>query len=316
MKAQLFTIATFFVLSACSDNGKIETSGTIEGTEIIVSSQVSGLITSILKEEGSVVKPGDLLIQVDTTDYFIQLRQVQAVANQAKAQYDLALKGARSEDIKAAREAVASAQASFESAKKDADRFADLMKTNSASQKQADDAKTRLTVSQAQLNQSQELLKKLENGSRPEELSLAKGRFEQAQAQVDQIQKKIRDCSIRAAGTGTVTTISVDQGELVNPGAQIAKITDLSVLKLKIYVKETDLGFVKTGDDVSIKVDSFPDSSFMGKVAYISPVAEFTPKNVQSKDDRVKLVYEVRVHIQNPEGVLKPGMPADALVGK
>ncbi len=315
MKSTLSIILLSAILQiSCSNDGTIETSGTMEGKDVTVSSQVSGIVRQILKNEGDQVKAGDVILQIDSTEYVLQLKQSEALLIQAKAQYDLAKKGARNEDVVSAKEASETARANYESAKKDFDRFAELFKSNSITTKQFDDAKTRLSVTEGQYKQTQENYKKIQNGSRPEELDLAKGRYDQIFAQTELTRKKMRDCSIKATSNGTITKISVDEGELVNPGAQVAKLTDLSEVTMKIFVKETDLGNVKLGQQVGIIVDSFPDSTIKGSVTFISNSAEFTPKNIQSKDDRVKLVFQVKLTIQNPEQKLKAGMIGDVRI--
>ncbi|MCE9501496.1 MAG: hypothetical protein K8R21_13500 [Leptospira sp.] len=164
----------------------------------------------------------------DSTEYVFQLRQALASLAQAKAQLDLINRGARSEDVAAAKEMMETAKANYESARKDFDRFNELNKTNSITAKQFDDAKTRKSVTEGQYNQANEAYKKSVNGSRTEEKELAKGRYDQTLAQVDLAKKKLRDCSIKAPSDGFVTKISVETGELVNPGTQIGKLTDLS----------------------------------------------------------------------------------------
>lgn len=312
-KSYLIPLFSSLILS-CSSDTTIETSGTMEGKDVTVSSQVSGIVKKILKNEGDQVKTGDIILQIDSSEYILQLKQSEALLIQAKAQYDLAKKGARNEDIVSAKEASETARANYESAKKDFDRFAELFKSNSITSKQYDDAKTRLSVTEGQFKQTQENYKKVQNGSRPEELELAKGRYDQIAAQTELTRKKVRDCSIKATSNGTITKISIDEGELVNPGAQVAKLTDLNEVTMKIFVKETDLGNVKLGQHVGIVVDSFPDSTISGSITFISNSAEFTPKNIQSKDDRVKLVFQVKLTIPNPEQKLKAGMIGDVKI--
>lgn len=315
MKPKSYLIPLFLlIILSCSSDTTIETSGTMEGKDVTVSSQVSGIVKKILKNEGDEVKTGDIILQIDSSEYILQLKQSEALLIQAKAQYDLAKKGARNEDIVSAKEASETARANYESAKKDFDRFVELFKSNSITSKQYDDAKTRLSVTEGQYKQTQENYKKVQNGSRPEELELAKGRYDQIAAQTELTRKKVRDCSIKATSNGTITKISVDEGELVNPGAQVAKLTDLNEVTMKIFVKETDLGNVKLGQHVGIVVDSFPDSTINGSITFISNSAEFTPKNIQSKDDRVKLVFQVKLTIPNPEQKLKAGMIGDVKI--
>ena len=143
---------------------------------------------------------------------------------------------------------------------------------------------------------------------------LAEMQVQSAQDMVELLQTQIDDAKITAPTTGTVTTKVFEAGELVSPGMPIVVITNLDTVYLTIFVSETKLGKVKLGQDAQINVDSFPDRTFNGKVTYISPEAEFTPKNIQTKEERVKLVYGVKIELENPERSLKPGMPADAVL--
>lgn len=111
-----------------------------------------------------------------------------------------------------------------------------------------------------------------------------------------------------------MTHKAVEAGELVTPGATVVTLVDLDSVHVMIYVTEKELGRVRLGDAAEVKIDAFPDKAFAGKVTYISPEAEFTPKNIQTKEDRVKLVFGVKVEIENREGLLKPGLPADAVI--
>lgn len=308
----LFIIS--LILIGCSEKMTIETSGILEGKDITVSSQVLGIVTDITKKEGDQVKKGETILIIDSTEYVMQKRQAQALLLQAQSQYELVKKGARAEDIAAAKEVLSSAKVNYESSKKDYERYKELLESNSVSVKMFDDVQTKYLISERQHKQAIENYNKLINGSRPEEIELAKGRYDQALAQVELAKKKVLDCTLKATSDGFLTKISVDVGELVNMGAVVAKVTDLSEMTLKIFVKETDLGLIKLNQQVDVSVDSFPDSSMTGRIIFISNSAEFTPKNIQSKDDRVKLVFEVKLLLDNPHQKLKAGMIGDVTI--
>jgi HlyD family secretion protein len=183
----------------------------------------------------------------------------------------------------------------------------DLLASSTVTQKQYDDAYNRYVA-------AEQTYQKLLTGSRKQEVEAAMARAESAAAQADLLEKKVRDCVITAPAEGTVTLRGIEPGEYVSPGARVFRITNLDRVKLMIYVAEADLGKIRTGQDASIFVDSHPDRPFPGTIVYISPIAEFTPKNVQTKEERTKLVFAVKVEADNLEGILKPGMPADASV--
>lgn len=289
-------------LASCSgtNSGEISASGTIETTEVTISAKVGGEITKLLCDEGWSVKKGDTLALIDRADLDIQLRQSLANQDASEAQYALAVKGSREEDI-------AQAEANMKNALDDLNRTKELIKSNTVAQKQLDDAQTRYVV-------SQQIYEKLKKGSRTEEIQAAKARRDLAAAQVESIRKKIRDSYITAPMGGIVTQKAVEEGELVPPNASLFRVAELSRVHLMIYVTEIELARVKLGQTARVSVDAYPKRDFPGKVTFISPVAEFTPKNVQTKDDRTKLVFGVKIEIDNPEQILKPGMPADAVV--
>ncbi len=288
------------LLAGCgsSSDKVIEASGTIEGTDIDIGSEVGGKIMDVRVEEGALVEQGDTLVIIDGTELHLQLRQARAAAEAFEAQYQLARRGAREEDI-------IQAEAAFKAAEADYQRMKDLLATNTVTRKQYDDAEARYVA-------AQQLYRKLSHGSRPEEIQAARARRDQAVASADYIIKKIDDCYITAPTTGTVTLRSIEPGELVSQGASLLRITHLEKLKLTIYVNAMQLGKIRLGQEADVRIDAYEEVFFKGRVVYTSPVAEFTPKNVQTKEERTKLVFAVRIEVLNPDGVLKPGLPADA----
>jgi len=305
------------LIGSCSGNRngrEISASGTIEATEMNVSSKVTGYVEKLLVDEGSAVKIGDKLAELEHKNYDLQLAQAQAGLDLASAQLKLALKGARIEDISQADQVLKQAQANMKSAQDDKMRIDRLTKEGTTTRKNQLDADTRYTVALAQYNQAKQNLAKVRNISRPEEIDSAQARVNQAQATVDLIKRQISDCSIGSQVDGIVTHKLVNLGELVLPGGALFTISELDKVKLMIYVTEKELGRVKIGQQADVFIDAFPKRALPGKVIYVSPVAEFTPKNIQTKEERVKLVFGVKIEINNPEGILKPGMPADAVV--
>lgn len=301
---------------ACSSKAAkdvISASGTIEAIEVNVASKVSGQILTLAVEEGARVKPGDVLANVDHATADIQLRQAEAGVDLAQAQLVLLRNGARKEDIQQAEAVLKQAEAGLLVASDDARRMRELVRTGSVTTKQRDDAEARLTVAEAQRSAAAEALNKVRRLARPEEIQAAEARLAQARAAADLLTKTISDCTITAPAGGIVTHKAVEAGELVTPGATVVTLTELDSVYVVIYVTETEMGRVRLGDAVEVRIDAFRDRAFAGKITYISPEAEFTPKNVQTKEDRVKLVFGVKVEIENKDGLLKPGLPADAL---
>ena len=302
---------------ACSSKaakGVITASGTIEAIEVDVASRVMGQILELAVDEGARVKAGDLLATVDHATADIQLRQAEAGVRLADAQLALLVKGSRIEDIRQAEAALEQAQATLKVASDDARRMRELVLTGSVTPKQREDADARLTVAEAQQKAASETLSKVRRLARPEEIQASEARLAQARAAADLLAKTIAVCTITAPAGGIVTHKAVEAGELVTPGSTIVTLTELDSVYVMIYVTEMEMGRIRLGDGVEVRIDAFPNRVFPGKVTYISPEAEFTPKNVQTKEDRVKLVFGIKVEIENKDGFLKPGLPADALI--
>ena len=304
-------------LSACSGGNharNIEASGTIEAREVNIAARVGGQILELRAEEGNFVKKGDLVALIDHEAYDIQLRQAEAGTDLAAAQLDLLRKGARIEDIRQGEEALKQADANLKIARDDMTRMRELAVRGSVTPKQKEDAEARYTITLAQQTSAAQALAKLKRLARPEEIKAAEARLAQAAASADLLKKTIADCSITSPVAGVVTRRPVEAGETVSPGATVLSVSELDSVHVMIYVQEQDLGRVKLGQRADVRIDSAPGRVFSGKVTFISSEAEFTPKNVQTKEDRVKLVFGVKIEIPNPEGLLKPGMPADAVL--
>ncbi len=305
------------IITSCSgdnNNEYIEESGTIEATESVISSQVSGKVLSINKDEGSNVSEGDTLLIIDHELYEIQLLQANAGREMARAQYDLLVKGARSEDIKSSYEMLLQAEANYKLAESDKERMVNLFESNSITKRQLEETNTRYEVTKAQYNSAKENYSKIKNLARPEEIAQAKANYEKADAASKLIEKNIRDCFVTSPIKGTVVKSYIEMGETVSMLSSLAKVTDLSIVELVIYVPENFLGKIKTGQKAEITTDSYAGKVYEGKVIFISPEAEFTPKNIQTKDERTKLVFAVKIEVPNPNNELKAGMPADAKV--
>jgi len=289
-------------LAGCSGNkdGEIDASGTIEGTDVNIGSEVSGKIKEVRVTEGARVTRGDTLLIVDDTEYRIQLRQSSANLASFESTYRLTVEGSRKEDV-------LQAEAAYTTAEADYRRMKDLLVTQSITQKQYDDAYNHYIS-------TQQTYEKMKKGSRQEEIDNARQKRDLADAQVDLYKKKVRDCVIISPTNGIVTLKSVEPGELVAPGSNLFRVTKLDVVKLMIYVGEADLGKIKLGDKAKVSIDADAKKEYDGNVTYISPIAEFTPKNVQTKEERTKLVFGVKLEVTNTDDGLKPGLPADARI--
>ena len=300
MKRWFISLAAAAVVAGCSGNGAgdISASGTIEGTDVNIASEVAGKVVEVRVDEGSRVAKGDTLVVIDDVEYQIQLRQAVANLESFASSYRLAVEGSRQEDV-------IQAEAAYKTAEADYNRMKDLLASQTVTQKQYDDAFNKYVS-------AQQTYEKLKRGSRPEEIEGARQKRDMAAAQVDLLRKKIHDCHVCAPSSGTITLRAIEPGEYMSVGANLVRLTYLEKVKLIIYVNEQQLANVHLGQSANVFIDGQPKKPFPGTVTYISSVAEFTPKNVQTKEDRTKLVFGVKIEIPNPDQTLKPGMPADA----
>jgi HlyD family secretion protein len=171
-------------------------------------------------------------------------------------------------------------------------------------------------VLHAQLGSAQAVLNKLRNLARPEDLEMATAQLEQAKISARLLEKQITDCTITAPIAGTIVNKLVEAGEFVGTGSPVVVLSNLDTMYVTIYVGEADLGAISVGMKAEVFIDTYPGKNFPGTVSYISPNAEFTPKNIQTKEERIKQVFGVKIELPNPDGVLKAGIPADAVIVK
>lgn len=307
----LVGLSLLFACGSPSDEKIIEESGILESTEISLSSKVIGTVDRVIFDEGDKIKVGDTLLIIDHIASNIRLKQAVASEDIAKAKYDLALKGTRKEDRIQAEQLLRQTEAVYHQAEKDNERFSSLLSNKTISKKQYEDVQLKFDIARSQYLSAKENYEKIKNITRPEELTQAKANYEQAKAATEGIKQNIQDCYIISPINGYVTKRFQEKGETVTLLSSLVKVADLTSIEANIYVSETEIGKVKPGQSVEVKIDSFPDKVYKGKVKYISPEAEFTPKNIQTKDERTKLVFKVKTEISNPKLELKPGLPAD-----
>ncbi|OQY74953.1 MAG: hypothetical protein B6D44_02750 [Ignavibacteriales bacterium UTCHB2] len=317
-KLLLLSIAlSGILLISCNNNERLKSigaSGTIESTNIIVSSKTAGNILIMNFSEGNKVNSGDTVLIIDHEQLELQLHQAIAGKDAAQAQLNLMLKGAREEDIIQAEQNLNQAKVNFETAERDKIRMQNLFDTHSITQKQYEDAVARFELMSAQYKSAQENYSKVKKIFRPEEIEQAKANLNKAIAGVELLNKNIRDCYVTSPINGFLVKTFIEPGETVTPMSSLFKVSDLDVVELVIYVSTEELAYVKLGQNAEVKIDSFKDKVYTGKVTYISPEAEFTPKNIQTKDERTKLVFAVKIKIPNDNYDLKPGMPSDATI--
>jgi len=309
----LLTITLVMVSCSGDNNGELEYSGTIETTDLIISSQLPGKIESLFVDEGGFVKTGDTLAIINHRKHDLQLAQANAQKRGILSQIKMLKDGARKEDRKLAGESLVQAEANYKVAETNRDRMVKLFKNKTITQKQYDDAMLNYEVASSRYKAAKQTVLKSKS-ARPEQIELLMANLEQAEASISLIEENINDCYITAPISGQIVNRFVEESEIVSFLSSLFKIIDPKDAELTIYVSEIDLGFINLEQNVEVSIDSFPERAFSGKITNISPEAEFTPKNIQTKDERTKLVFAVKIKIPNSEQILKQGMPADAVI--
>ena len=298
-------------------------SGTIETTQANLSFQVPGRVAKVNVQEGQTVVKDQVIAELDRSEFESRLAQAKANlerAQKTKQQLETVLainKKTLPTEVVRARANVKSVQDTLQDTEKNYQRFEDLFRKGVITGKERDTMKLNYDVANNKLIESESVLKLAEGNLT--KIDAVKQDIEVAAAQINSVNALLNQASIQLDYTqlkspldGVVTSRNIEPGESVNSGREVLTVSDLARVDLKIFVDETEIGKVRPGQKVDIKVDTFPGKTYTGTVSFISPEGEFTPKIIQTKKERVKLVYLVKVSIVNPNFELKAGMPADA----
>ena len=326
--ALLLTIVSGMSATLACRNGSAQAapraSGYVEATEVRVSPEVGGRIVALEVEEGDRLEVGALIARLSTTDAELNIRRAEAERDQATAQLRLLEAGARPEEIRQAQAQLDSAEAEvlataaeLRSAEADLQRFDALLAASAGSRKQRDDALTRRDVAVARLAAARdraraaaEALARLKSGARREEVAAARARVAIVDAQIASLRKSVSDAVLTSPVAGVVTSKLVDAGEVVAARTPLIVVTDLDHAWANVYVDEPMVPRLRLGQKLFLVTDA--GQRLEGTITFISPKAEFTPRNVQTAEERSRLVYRIKVSVDNKDGVLKTGMPIEA----
>jgi multidrug resistance efflux pump len=327
----------------------LQGSGTVEARNIRVGSKIGGRIDKVLVREGESVQPGQVLITFDDKELQASLEESRAnaekarrgyrpeeiaeargAAGQAKADYDLKKNGYRQEDIAAAQADLDRTEADEVRAHLDFDRYDALAKKDLVSKQQRDLAEATWKMALAQQQNAQQKLNELQRGYRPEEIASAVAHYHQAQAKLEKLERgnrredvdlakaaysydeaRFRERQVIAPSAATVEVLDVRPGDLIAPNTPVATLLEKDQIYVRIYIPETEIGRVKVGQKAEVRVDSFPKTAFDGVVEQINQQAEFLPRNVQTREERVHQVIGIKIRINDPAGRVLAGMAAD-----
>jgi HlyD family secretion protein len=306
------SLAGYLAFGLRSGDTALVASGTVEATTADVGFAVAGRIQELLVREGEPVTRGQLLARLDAADLEARAETMRAQAAAARAALAEVEAGARTEEVAQARAGVRAAVRRLDDAGRDLDRALRLFEGGAISRESLDRAESVHDLAEAAVDQARQHLAILESGARPERIAAQRAGLEAAEAAARQAEVALDHASIRAPFDGRVTIRHREPGETVQPGQPVVTVTDPTDRWVRIFIPETRMGAVALGQDASIESDTFRGRAYAGRVTFIATEAEFTPRSIQTREERVKLVFAARVQIVGDTALeLKPGMPAD-----
>ena len=306
---------------------QVRVSGYVEADEVRLASEVGGRLLVLHVAEGDRVDAGDLVAELTTTGVELALQQVRAERRQAEAYLRLLEAGTHPEDIQQAEAQVAAAvaerasvRAELASAETDLERFESLLQADAGSRQQRDTAATRRDVGRERATAANERVEaaratraRLQAGARQEEIEAARARVAVTEARIATLENDLADAQVRSPVSGIVTEELARAGELVTPGMPLLVLTDLDHAWANVYLDEPYVPRIRLNQSATVFTDA-GGAGMPGTIVFVSPRAEFTPRNVQTVEERSKLVYRLKIDVDNRDGVLKQGMPVEAQI--
>ena len=302
----------FYTNTHANDSNSLRVSGNIEVTEVQASFKVAGHVEQRLLSEGQEAAAGQIIARLDETDLVQDVAIRKTEVEMAQATLAELEAGSREQEIATAEAALGRVEAELAQQQRDYDRNKRLYEQNVISTQEYELAQLAYNVAATKFREAEEKLQLIKEGPRPEKIQQARAKLEQTKQLLQQAQIHLSYATLKAPMSGVVLSDHIEPGEYVVPGTPIVTIGALENVWLRAYINETDLGRVMLGQRVLVTTDSYPNKRYEGHISFIASESEFTPKNVQTDEERVKLVYRIKIDIPNPKLELKPGMPADA----
>jgi len=283
--------------------------GNVDIRTVNMSFRVGGRLASLTVDEGDTITAGQTLGELDKAPYQNALLQAQAGVSVAQAQYDLMQAGYRDEEVAQAAAAVKQAQAAYDYAQNFYNRQQGLWKSRTVSANDLENARSSRDQALATLKSAQDKLRQYRSGNREQDIAQAKASLEQAQAQLAQAQLDLHDTTLVAPANGTLMTRAVEPGSMLNAGSTVLTLSLTRPVWVRAYINEASLGEAWPGREVLLYTDGRADKPYHGKIGFVSPTAEFTPKTVETPDLRTDLVYRLRIIVNDADEALRQGMP-------
>jgi HlyD family secretion protein len=283
--------------------------GNVDIREVNLSFRISGLIKTMKPEEGEAVSKGEAIAFIDRSQYEDQLQQAIATSNAQNATLNELLAGTRPEEVAQAQSVVAEREASLANAEQIFERNRRGFQAGVSTRQDYESSLQQRDEAAARLQSARESLREALNGPRPEEIEAARANLKASQAQIANLQKTVSYSTLTAPSDGVILTRIKEPGAYVNAGEPVYSLALSSPKWVQTYAGETELGKLRPGMSAEITNDTFPDKIYYGKIGFISPTAEFTPKSVETPELRTSLVYRVRLVVKDPKNELRQGMP-------
>lgn len=283
--------------------------GNVDIRTVNMSFRVGGRLASLNVDEGDAIKAGQVLGTLDKAPYENALMQAKASVAVAQAQYDLMQAGYRDEEIAQTEAAVRQAKAAYDYAQNFYTRQKGLWKSRTISANDLENARSSRDQARATLKSAEDKLSQYRTGNRPQDIAQAKASLEQAQAQLAQAELDLHDTTLVAPADGTLMTRALEPGSMLSAGSTVLTLSLTRPVWVRAYIDEPNLGRAKPGSELLLYTDGRPDRPYRGKVGFVSPTAEFTPKTVETPDLRTDLVYRLRIIVTDADDALRQGMP-------
>ncbi len=283
--------------------------GNVDIREVNLGFRVPGRVAEMLRDEGDAVRSGELLARLDDEPYRREIDEARAQVAALQARLALLKAGYRPEEIAQARALFREREVTLSNAERLYKRQEELYAGKTISIQERDDAEAKFREAEARQKSAREQLNLLEAGYRPQEVEQAKADLSRAEAALSSALLRLEDTRLKAPADGVILTRAQEPGAVLQAGASVLTLSLSKPVWVRAYVQEPQLGQVQPGRKVEILTDSRPGRPYSGQVGFVSPRAEFTPKNVETTELRTSLVYRIRVVVENPDSELRQGMP-------
>ncbi len=300
--------------SSVHKDTRVKASGTVEVTEIQLAPQAGGRIVEINIKAADYVKKGDLIarMSLDGSDHDVAMAE--AALEAARQQLSELESGFRSEDVAKAKAETALRRTQYEQAARDAKRFKDLASDGVVSVREAELYSENAEAKRNALNMAQDTLSLLQNGMRPEQIKAARANVRRADAALQKANTLVGYKEFRSPADGTILTKNYEIGDVIAAGAPIATLGRMDDCWVKIFIPSTQLGLVKLGGEAEVRIDAYPKRVFKAHVTEVNEQAEYNPRLSLTQKERANMVFWIKISVDNEDGVLKPGMPADVTI--